>query len=251
MFTCSIIDNNISIATLKGYIELVDHMTLVGAYNSPKNLVDIFVITKPDIIFMDFSLAKDHFTETIQFSNISTLIITGDSPANAFEALEMNAIDYLLKPVEYSSFLRTVIKSKKIRFRELDKSLRNLTEVSDHFFIKKDSSGKKIVKVKYDDIIYIEGSQNYISLIMENCSHLTYLTMKEIEESLPADKFIRVHKSYIVNINKITAVDGNQIFLNEHEKIIVGSSYKGNFTQKLNEKLLKTKRNITKLPNSD
>jgi len=250
MFTCSIIDDSISITTLKGYIELVDHITLVGTYNSPQNLIDIFILTRPDIIFIDFDLAKKYLTETFQLSNISTLIITGHSTDNAFEALEMNAIDYLIKPIEYSSFLRTVIKSKKIRFRELEKSLKNLTEINDHFFIKKDSSGKKIVKVKYDDIVYIEGSQNYISLIMENCNHLTYLTMKEIEESLPADKFIRVHKSYIVNINKITSVDGNQILLNDHDKIIVGSSYKTNFNQKLNERLLKTKRNITKY-NSD
>ena len=251
MFTCSIIDDHTSINTLKEYIELVDHITLIGAYSSPQNLLDIFFHTKPDIIFIDFELARKSLIETIQFGNISTLIITGSSPDNAFEALEMNAIDYLIKPVEYSSFLRTIIKSKKIRFRELEKSLKSLTEVNDHFFIKKDSSGKKIVKVKYDDIVYIEGSQNYISLIMESSNHLTYLTMKEIEENLPSDKFIRVHKSYIVNINKITAIDGNQILLNDHDKILIGSSYKTHFIQKLNERLLKTKRNGNKLSNTD
>ena len=250
MFTCSIIDDNINTTTLKEYIELVDHITLTGTYSSPKDLIDTFITTKPDIIFIDFELARKFFIETIQFGNISTLIITGTSPSYAFEALEMNAIDYLVKPIEYSSFLRTIIKSKKIRFRELEKSLKNLTEVSDHFFIKKDSSGK-IVKVKYEDIVYIEASQNYISLIMEKSSHLTYLTMKEIEESLPPDKFIRVHKSYIVNINKITAVDGNQILLNDNDKILIGSSYKTSFIQKLNEKLLRSKRNTSKPTNSD
>ena len=231
MFTCFIIDDDVSISTLSGFISLVDHITLIGSQSSAEGLLDNFIVTKPDIVFMDIELAKQNLTTTVQFSNISTLIITGDHTGSAFEALELNAIDYLLKPLEYSSFLRTVIKSKKIRFRELEKCLKNLTEPNDHFFIKKDSNGKKIVKIKYDDIIFIEASQNYITINMEQCKHLAYLTMKEIEKNLPADKFIRVHKSYIVNINKITAVDGNQIFLNENEKILIGSSYRTNFHQ--------------------
>ncbi len=246
MFTCFIIDDDVSISTLSGFISLVDHITLIGSQSSAEGLLDNFIVTKPDIVFMDIELAKQNLTTTVQFSNISTLIITGDHTGSAFEALELNAIDYLLKPLEYSSFLRTVIKSKKIRFRELEKCLKNLTEPNDHFFIKKDSNGKKIVKIKYDDIIFIEASQNYITINMEQCKHLAYLTMKEIEKNLPADKFIRVHKSYIVNINKITAVDGNQIFLNENEKILIGSSYRTNFHQKLNERLLKSERNINK-----
>jgi len=246
MFTCFIIDDDVAISTLSGFISLVDHITLIGSQSSTEGLLDNFIATKPDIVFMDIELARQNLTTTVQFSNISTLIITGDHAGSAFEAFELNAIDYLLKPLEYSSFLRTVIKSKKIRFRELEKCLKNLTEPNDHFFIKKDSNGKKIVKIKYDDIIFIEASQNYITIIMEQCKHLAYLTMKEIEKNLPADKFIRVHKSYIVNINKITAVDGNQIFLNENEKILIGSSYRTNFHQKLNERLLKSERNINK-----
>jgi len=250
MFTCFIIDNDVAVSTLSGFISLVDHITLIGSHDTPTGLLDRFIVTKPDIIFMDIELAKQNQIETIQFSNISTLIITGDHQSHAYEAFELNAIDYLLKPLEYSSFLRTVIKSKKIRFRELEKCFRNLTEPNDHFFIKKDSNGKKIVKVKYDDIIFIEASQNYITLNMEQCKHLAYLTMKEIEKNLPNDKFIRVHKSYIVNINKITAVDGNQVFLNENEKILIGSSYRSNFHQKVNERLLKSERTITRSASS-
>lgn len=246
MFTCYIIDNDVTVSTLSGFISLVDHITLIGSSNSPHGLLEQFIVTKPDIIFINIELAKKYQPDVIQYNSISSLIFTGDSPNLAFDALELNAIDYLVKPLEYSSFLRTIIKSKKIRFRELEKGLRNLTEPNDHFFIKKDSNGKKIVKVKYDDIVYIEGSQNYISLFIEDGQHLAYLTMKEIEENLPADKFIRVHKSYIVNINKITSVDGNQLLLNDSHKIIIGSSYRNSFNQKLNERLLKSKRNLNK-----
>ncbi|WP_256013591.1 LytR/AlgR family response regulator transcription factor [Desertivirga xinjiangensis] len=246
MFTCHIIDSDIDISTLSGFISLVEHITLIGSSETPKGLLDRFIVTKPDIIFISIDLARQYPTDVIQYSNFSSVIITGENEAYAYEALELNAIDYLIKPVEYSSFLRTIIKSKKIRFREMEKSLRLLSDPNDHFFIKKDSSGKKFVKVKYDEIIYVEASLNYISLIMEQEKHLAYLTMKEIEENLPCEKFIRVHKSYIVNINKIRAVDGNQVFLNNGERIIIGASYRNNFHLKLNERLLKTKRNINR-----
>lgn len=243
MFSCFIVDDEISTSTLAGYISLVDHITLIGSSSSPKGILNKLIITKPDIVFIDIDLARKFQSDIIQLISVSTLIITGRSQADAYEALELSAIDFLLKPIEYSAFLRTIIKTKKIRLRELEKGIQSLIESNSHFFVKKDSKGKKIVKIRYQEILYIEGSQNYVSIITDEEKHLAYLTMKEIEQSLPSDRFVRVHKSYIVNVDQIKMVDGNQILLDNEQKILMSVSYRPTVLRKLNEKLLRSKRN--------
>ena len=100
----------------------------------------------------------------------------------------------------------------------------------------------KLIKAYFKDIIFIESQKNYLSIITQEKKHLTYLTLTEIEQKLPAS-FLRISKSYIINTNKISHVEGNEIFLiNNKESFIIGSSYKDAFSHYMNEHLMKTKR---------
>ncbi|MBC7915603.1 MAG: LytTR family transcriptional regulator DNA-binding domain-containing protein, partial [Pyrinomonadaceae bacterium] len=113
-----------------------------------------------------------------------------------------------------------------------------------YFFVKNDTRGK-VIKIKYDDIAYIEASSNHAVIYMGDKSHLIYLTLKEIEDFLPPDKFIRVHKSFLVNENKITSIDGNKIGIDDLFTIVLGSLYRDEFYKRMQPKFILPKKRKT------
>ncbi len=144
----------------------------------------------------------------------------------------------MLKPILYERFLKCInrLNSRTVRnFRDEEVNRRA------HFFIQYEMKGK-IVKIEYNDVIYIEAQKNYITVHTHSSQFITYLTMKEIEENLPSTLFIRIHKSYIINLDKVVSVDGNSLQLKEKKELVIGSSYKDNFLSILKQKMIKTKR---------
>ena len=109
-----------------------------------------------------------------------------------------------------------------------------------YFFIKGDRG--KIVRIDIPEIFFIEGSQNYITIYKKDEKYITYLTLKEIEKALPADSFIRIHKSFIVNRHKIKVVENSHITLDNKVEITLGSSYKVSFLNALESKVVKSGR---------
>lgn len=249
MFTCFIIDDEFSAETLSTFIRHVPDLKLASVFNDISGAYKDLTNSPPDILFIDISfIYTPLFIERLyvffELSSEMSVIFTSYSLNHAFDAFERNAVDYLLKPIDYSRFTRAIIKTRKYRAFELEKQLVSIE--SDSFFIKQDIKGKKIVKIKYDDIIYIEGCQNYVTIHLENSQHLTYLTMKEIEECLPPEKFSRVHKSHIINDHRIVALEGNQITLNNQTVITLGSSYRSRFFDKFRPIIIQSKRSSGK-----
>jgi DNA-binding LytR/AlgR family response regulator len=143
------------------------------------------------------------------------VIFTTAYPEFALEGFELNALDYLVKPISFDRFLKAALKAKEyyeVRQKsDIDKTL--AAEPGDYFFIKADN---RLVKVFLNDILFIEALQNYVVVHTQEKKLITYLTFKSVEEYLPSSQFIKVHKSFIVSATKLDSIEGNDIRIGQH-----------------------------------
>lgn len=242
MLSCYIIDDELhAIKSLSAYISKTPLLHLMGYSENPFEALSHFqeIHTYPDITFLDIDMPEISGIEVSSILKGKTAIaFTTADPNFAIKAFELDISDYLLKPFSYERFVKCVYKIDDVINQRKNKKA-DLTE--DYFYIQVEGKGK-LIKVYFKDIFFIESQKNYLSIVTQEKKHLTYLTLKEIEEKLPAS-FLRISKSYIVNTNKISHVEGNEIYLVDNkESFIIGSSYKDAFTQYMKEHLMKTKR---------
>jgi len=188
-----------------------------------------------DLIFLDIQMPQITGIEFLKsLSNPPLTIFTTALPNYAVEGFELDAVDYLVKPIPLERFMKAVGKAEEILARDISSNLGNDGE--DFIFVKSD---KKLIKIKYDDIIYIEGLKDYVIIRMANSKVITLQTMKSLEAKLPDNLFKRIHRSYIVAIDKIDALVGNSIEVTEKgaSKIIpVGKNYKDDILKIINSK---------------
>ena len=144
------------------------------------------------------------FFKTLQ--QVPPVIFTTAYPQYALEGFEVNALDYLVKPISFERFLKAALKAKEY-YEVREKNIAETAGSSDHFFIKADS---KLVKILFDDVLVVEALQNYVVIHTGTKKYMTYLTFKSVEDYLPSDKFIKVHKSYIVAAAKVDSIEGNE-----------------------------------------
>ena len=137
------------------------------------------------------------------------IIFTTAYPQYALEGFELNAIDYLVKPISFDRFYKAALKAKEyFEVRNKNEVISQSAQAEDHFFIKSDN---KLIKICFDEVLFIEALQNYVCIHTIDRKHITYLTFRSVEEYLPRDKFIKTHKSYIVSAAKIDSIDGNEL----------------------------------------
>jgi len=130
------------------------------------------------------------------------------------DGFELNALDYLVKPISFERFLKAALRAKEYyEVRNKNLSEAEGSSKGKFFFIKADN---KLVKIFFEDILYVEALQNYVSIHTKTKKYITYLTFKSIEEYLPDDQFIKTHKSFIVSASKIDHIEGNDIRIGEH-----------------------------------
>lgn len=139
--------------------------------------------------------------------NTPPVIFTTAYPHYAVEGFEVNAMDYLVKPVSYDRFLKAVLKTKEY-YKARERNITEASASSGYFFIK---AGNKMVKIFLDDVLFVEGRQNYVCIHTKEKKYITYLTFKSVEDYLPADRFIKVHKSYIIAAEKVESIEGNEV----------------------------------------
>ena len=188
-----------------------------------------------DLIFLDIQMPQITGIEFLKSLNNPPLtIFTTALPNYAVEGFELDAVDYLVKPIPLERFMKAIGKAEDILNRESSSGLANDGE--DFIFVKSD---KKLIKIKYADIIYIEGLKDYVMIKMANSKVITLQTMKSLEAKLPDQLFKRIHRSYIIAIDKIDALVGNSIEVTEkgEPKIIpVGKNYKEDILSIINSK---------------
>lgn len=170
------------------------------------------------------------------------IIITSAFKEYALESFEYEVLDYLLKPISFDRFLKAVQKAmNQLTFAEED----NQTKQTKNYIVVKTDAKNKLQKIELDEIVYIEGMKNYVTIHKDQQQVMTLLNMKDLDNDLPKDQFIRVHKSYIISIDKIKIIEGNQIFLkNVKESIPLSETYRQAFFDLLKQTIIGNKKPI-------
>ncbi len=220
---CIIVDDEpIARKVLQEYIEDIDFLELAGSAENPLKANVILSEQAIDLMFLDINMPKLNGIEFLRTSSSLPLVIMTTAYAEyATTGFELDVMDYLVKPFSFERFLKACNKVKD--YCELKNQSANGNKISnDHFFVKCDG---KIEKVLYSEVIYIEAMLNYIVLHTEARKMIVYLTIKSIIEQLPQDIFLKVHKSYIVNVNKIKSIEGNEIKLSNGAKVTISQNF--------------------------
>ncbi|MDN5286004.1 MAG: yehT 5 [Mucilaginibacter sp.] len=240
MISCVIVDDeSYVIDTLTQYLSKTNDCHLLATFSDPlAALQEIKGGLIPDILFLDVDMPELSGFELASLlpPQIAIVYVTAHDDY-ALQAFETNVYDFLLKPVSFSKFLKSVQKIKGILESRLANDTRNNT---DYIFINPGIKGK-VIKLYFQEIIYVEGLKNYVIFNMHKGKHVTYLTMKEIEEALSSRYFVRIHKSYIINFSKVQAIEGNMVILPGNLQLPLGGNYK--------EKLMKMVANNSVISN--
>ena len=229
---CIIIDDEPLARTgLKEYIADIDFLNLAGEFDNPLSATELIGTGEVQLIFLDIQMPKItglDFFKTLR--NPPAVIFTTAYPQYALDGFEVNALDYLVKPISFDRFLKATMKAKEFyEVRQENKTIGGATDNSEYFFIKADN---KLVKILFDDILFVEALQNYVTIHTTTKKFISYLTFKSVEDYLPASRFIKVHKSFIVAASRIDSIDGNEIRMGEH-RIPISRSLKDEVTEKL------------------
>ena len=226
---CIIIDDEpLARKGLKEYVADVDFLNLVGEFDNPLKAAEMIGRGEVQLLFLDIQMPKItglDFFKTLQHP--PPVIFTTAYPQYALEGFEVNAIDYLVKPVSFDRFFKAVLKAKEYyEVRDINIKEANTAE---YFFIKADN---KLIKILFDEVLYVEALQNYVTIHTPSKKYMTYLTFKSVEDYLPADKFLKVHKSYIVAASKIDTIEGNDIRIGQ-QYIPISRNQKDEVMEKL------------------
>ncbi len=213
MLRCVIIDDEpIARKGLKEYINDVEFLQLAGEFENPMKAMDLLLLQSVDLIFLDIQMPKITGLEFLRsLNNPPAVIFTTAYPQYAVDGFELNAVDYLLKPFSFERFWKAVLKVKLLH--DSGKTIVQANATRDYFFIKSDS---RLVKIYYHDILFVEALQNYVAIHTVDKKFITYLTFKSVEEHLPSDQFLKIHKSYIIALGRVDSIDGNEVRIGQH-----------------------------------
>lgn len=201
---------------LRGYIEKIDFLTLVGECEDAIQLNTMLKSQAVDLIFLDIEMPEMTGLELLSnLVNPPKIIIVSAYEQYALKGYEFEVVDYLLKPVSFDRFLKAVNRVHDLLQKEQKGE-------DDYIFVKSD---KQLKKIQLKDILFIESMENYVVIQTTSSKEVVYTTLKQIYELLPQDIFRQTHRSYIVNIEKVTAIDGNQLNVNSH-KIPVARNFR-------------------------
>ncbi|EJF54444.1 response regulator of the LytR/AlgR family [Saprospira grandis DSM 2844] len=224
---------------LQTYIEKIPSLKLVGSCQNAIEAFEQLNSQTVDLMLLDIHMPQISGIDFLKTLAQPPLVIFTTAYSNyALESYELNVVDYLLKPIAFDRFVKAINKAvglQKNRGQERQtKTAAPQTKGSDYIFVKAD---KKLIKVRFDEIFYIEGLKDYVILHTPQGRIVTLQTMKLLEAKLPAQLFKRVHRSYIANLSKIAMLEGNMLELNG-KSIPVGKNYRDELLAIINEKRL-------------
>jgi len=195
---------------LEGYIEKISFLDLRASCEDALQLGMLLSEQPVDLLFLDIQMPHITGTEFLKsLSNPPKVIFTTAFPQYAIEGFELDVLDYLLKPIPFERFLKAAYKAKDY-FDVREKPVQAVSYV----FLKADG---KLEKILFEEILYIEGLENYVVVHMQDRKVITHSTIKAMLEKLPTGKFIQTHKSYIASVDKIDSIAGNTLYIQKHE----------------------------------
>ncbi|HVF80725.1 MAG TPA: LytTR family DNA-binding domain-containing protein [Flavisolibacter sp.] len=235
MINCLIVDDEQhAIDILVHYVKQTPLLHLIATATNPMEALQLVATQKVDLIFLDIQMPELtglDFIKAIQGK--AEIILTTAYSEFAIESYELDVVDYLLKPIRFPRFLQAVQKVLPLP------NLEGGTQVEDDYIFVKTESKGKLLKINLADIDYIEGMKNYVAIHRGVQKTLVFTSMKELEERLPHKQFLRVQKSFIIPIAKITGIEGNLLRIkNVTAEIQIGENYKADLMDIIRNKMI-------------
>lgn len=241
---CVIDDEPLASQLIASYIEKTPFMQLVGVYASAQEAVKVILENSVDLVFLDIEMPQLNGLEFAKIIPSTTRIIfTTAYDQYAIQGFKVDALDYLLKPINYEEFLTAVGKAQKWLSMQLNSTGNGSNR--DYIIVK---SEYRLVQIPTADILFIEGLKDYVKIYTtdEQKSIMTLMNMRTLEQSLPSSKFMRVHRSFIVNTEKIKVIERNRIVFG-NKYIPVSDTYKQAFSDYVASHLLSQNRDDANL----
>ena len=239
MINCIIVDDEPhAIEVLDHYVKQTPYLHLVATFTNPIEALQLIGERKIDLVFLDIQMPEISGIDFIKaIQGKSKVILTTAYSEFALEGYELYVVDYLLKPIRLPRFLTAVQKAiEQINAMNDASSHENTSD--DYIFVKTESKGK-LLKINLADIDFIESMKNYVAIHRGGQKTLVYTSMKELEERLPKKQFIRVHKSFIIPISRITGIEGNLVRLkNVTAEVLIGENYKAELMEIIKGKMI-------------
>lgn len=239
---CAIIDDEpLALGLLESYVKKTPALTLCGSYSSAVLAMKYLPEHPADLLFLDIQMPE---LNGLEFSRMVTentrIVFTTAFNQYAIDGYRVNALDYLLKPISYTDFMEAV--NKAIHWFELQQKAESHSSpqpaenIGKYIYVKSDY---KLIQIELDKILYIEGLKDYIKIHLEGIEKpiLSLISMRSMEEKLPAERFIRIHRSFIVQKQKIKIIDKGRIVFGK-DYIPVSDSYKQELQNYVNEHIV-------------
>ena len=239
MINCIIVDDEEhAIEVIQHYLKSIAAIQILATSTNPIDALSFLNNNSVDLIFLDIHMPEISGIEFIQTMNNkdTKVILTTAYKEFATSGFDLDVVDYLVKPIPLPRFLQAIGKvQKNINSKKVSQPI-----IQDHeyFMVKTEAKGK-MLKINITEIDFVEGMKNYVAFHHNGIRTLALLTMKDVEEHLPKNQFIRVQKSFIIALNRITSIDGNRVILKDiSAEILIGETYRKDFLEKMREKLL-------------
>jgi len=213
-------DEPVARKVLQEYIEEIGFLELAGQADNALKATGLLNAQDIDLLLLDINMPKINGIDFLKSSrSTANVIITTAYEEYAVESYELDVLDYLVKPIGFDRFLKAC--NKALEVAEFKRLARNQPAgTADHFFVK---ANNQLEKVYYSELLYAEAMLNYVRLHTAGKTLMAYLTIKNLEEQLPAGQFLKVHKSFIVNIGKVRSIEGNVLHIG-NEKISISQT---------------------------
>lgn len=237
MIRCICIDDEpLALKQIEAYLGKTPFLEMAASFDNAFSAMEYLQQNAIDLMFVDINMPDLNgmdFVKSIQ--NAPKVVFTTAYSEYAMEGFKVDALDYLLKPISYPDFLKAANKAKTW-FGKSEQEVLSIKTDQEFMLIK---SEHKILRINLSDIKYIEGMREYVRIHLINQKPImSLLSMKKVEESLPGDNFMRVHRSYIVNLKRMTTIERMRIIFDEKVYIPVGEQYKAKFQEYLNKNFL-------------
>ncbi|MEO5681797.1 MAG: LytTR family DNA-binding domain-containing protein [Chitinophagaceae bacterium] len=237
---CIIIDDEpLARKGLQEYVADIDFLNLLGVFDNPLKATTVLMEQDVQLLLLDIQMPKITGLDFLKSLHTPPLtILTTAYPQYALQGYELNVVDYLLKPFSFERFLKAAMKARLYMeaAQKTPEPTAKKQEEANYFFIKTDN---KLVKLLHNDVLFAEALQNYVAIYTREKKYISYLTIKSVEEQLPANQFIKVHKSYLVAADKVETIEGNEIKIGTH-RIPISRNIKEEVLEKiLQNRLLK------------
>jgi DNA-binding LytR/AlgR family response regulator len=229
---CVLIDDEpLAIKVLQNYFTNFTDFEVVATFNNSLEALDFINSTPVDAVFLDINMPMMTGFELISLiENKTKVIITTAFREFAAESYDLDVLDYLVKPIPLPRFIKCI--NKITTEFNLKNNIKVETSKSDsHIFIKVD---KKMMKINIEEILFVEGMKEYIKVVTPDKTYITHKSLTSLSEELPSDRFLRIHKSYVIALNKVKSIEGNRIQIQSYT-IPIGRNYSKEVKNKILE----------------